>query len=323
MFTFLAIFSQAQNLSLNKSTEGISSYKQPTSSNFNPKLQVSTSTLKSNTIQVSENGGAFKDFQTKALTNGWSITANPVYIQNMTGGSKQTFLKTKITENNTGMWVVRIVKAMSTTNELLNTSTNDSTLFPNVLVKTSNVVKEIPVHIINSGKPLQWHKTFTISNIEFETLFVDDEKINPFRNTSEFIGNLDFVIFNKTSSTSGNIIADNKGIFVKQSNQNSTSYVQMEIGKKYAPNNNNSLNFSIIQSQFSNIELRIRGSLTDLDPTKPTENSTTGLTKELLGNETKSFVGKLLSSCVYNKNFIDIKNGNYTFRVHFIISVVD
>lgn len=209
------------------------------------------------------------------------------------------------------MWVVRQAGLLNPLTKKTDYSTRDSTLFPNPFFKKTT--KPIP------GTKLEWHQEFTISNIEFETLFVDDEKVDPYRKTSEYAGLLEFKIFTK-NGTQKKLIKNGGIIFNKTANQNAISYVPMEIGKKYPALGNPTFNFSISQTDFEKGYISIAGSLSDMDPTKAIESSTIGLMTTL--QELNNSTNKDLKDCVYQKNYIDIKKGDYTFRVHFIIKPV-
>jgi hypothetical protein len=299
----------AQSLQLSNNTEGISSFKQPSTSKFTPELQVSLSNKQPGKVQVKENNGSFNLFSTQSLSDNWIITTTPVYVKVLGYGKKQTFLKMKVVENNSAMWVVRILKEYDNNNQLKRTIYIDSTRFPNVLTTTiNNLPKAMP------GTPVFWVSKFTISNIQFETLYVDDENVEHYRNTSEYSGNLDFIVFEKKASVNKKV-ASLDDIFLKQSSQFANSYIPMEKGKKYPSHNPNELTIVISSDQFDYIELRVKGSLTDVDPTKAIGSSTVGLMKEL--QELNEFTSIQLKNCNWGNNLIDIKEGKYIFRVHF------
>lgn len=300
----------AQSLQLSNNTEGISSFKQPSSSKFTPELQVSLSNKQLGKVQVKENNGSFNQFSTQSLLDNWFITTTPVYVKVLGYGKKQTFLKMKVVENNSAMWVVRILKEYDNNNQLKRTVSIDSTRFPNVLTTTTsnNLPSTMP------GTPVFWVPKFTISTIQFETLYVDDEKVEPHRNTSEYSGILDFIVFEKNGSVNKKVESLNN-IFLKHSTQVANSYIPMEKGKKYPSHNPNALTVVSLKNQFDYLELRIKGSLSDVDPTKAIESSTVGLMKEL--QELNEFTGIQLKNCKWGNNFIDIKEGKYIFRVHF------
>jgi hypothetical protein len=226
----------------------------------------------------------------------------------------------------TGQW---INKNLAPKENTAITAVNAQTII-NAFNPKSIQLKE-PLDIDLPPRKIQWKPTLKITDIEFETLTVDSEKKaldkesgfdELYRNKAEYRGTFSIGVF---APVNGNFIKrwETSAVF---NYEVSTSPRLLVLGLKQivASKENYTKSFVITENEFNTMNLRIFGSLSEIDGTfeAPTDYSSSVYRQPetpttLLSNNV--FKEIPLKSLLSGDNVIDIIKNSKTFRLHFTI----
>lgn len=225
-----------------------------------------------------------------------------------------------------GQWINKTL--MPSENAAITTA-NAQTIISAFTPKSIQVNR--PLDIDLPPQKLKWKPTFKITDIEFETLTVDSEKkaldkesgLDEFyRNKAEYRGTFSIGLF---APVNGNFINrwQTTAVFKYEV---STSPRLLVLGLKQivASKENYSKVFGVGENEFNTVQLRVFGSLFEIDGTfeAPTDYSSTAYRQAetptaLLSNNV--FVEVPLKNLISGDNVLDITKNGKTFRLHFTI----
>jgi hypothetical protein len=322
-------------------------WKQPTSSKINPNLTIEI--IDNNFSTIINDGTGNKTVKFRMISSLVAVSIMPFEQQYIYGYyAKKTFLK--FYNQGGKLRVVRILNEYQKDGSISNVVRLDSTLFEKqgafdrprpqpsqpeeVVIKTplfTPIRQEYeiktqgikPVDLI--AKPLVWAPSFNITDIQFETLFVDKD-VNCAKaeyveaaKTSEFFADLKLKIYKNSSQ----LQIDLGYIFLKSysaSNGGRYSYYPLELGKPIISTENYLKSFNVLQTDFLNATLRITGGLTEINPTIDGESGCSANDDKILDSSRNQFKAVLLKDLFIGKNYFDLKGAKNTLRIHFTIT---
>jgi len=230
-----------------------------------------------------------------------------------------------------GQWINKALQQANIT------TTSSVVITPDLLKKafiSEGIAVKKPLEVDLPPAKLTWKPTYSITDIEFETLTVDSEKdaieknntiVPYYKNKAEYRGSFNMGTF--VSVNGNNINRWNAGTIFDYAYNKSPRLLVIGLNEIVDSKENYSKAFGVAQNEFNITRIRLFGTLAEIDGPfeSGSDMSTDSYRKmenptQLLYTNPSIFKEVFLKDLVFGDNKIDISKDGKTFRLHFTIN---
>ncbi|MFC5284409.1 hypothetical protein [Pedobacter alpinus] len=291
--------------------------------------------------KISDANNNHIEYNLKAIPNGGLETLLPIEIKKLYGyDAKKVFVR--LYNQNNRLRVVRKVYEYDRNGTLLNSNpTIDSIIYekaifnnnlnpnkptnlqPGNLINNGTIIKKyLDVNEDGTNKKLPIATSYNITNVKFQTLYVDDDKdcnkkTSEFSNNkAEFFGDIKIKIFKSATALN----SDLGRIFSQYFKGNLFSSYFIELNALKLSTETYKSNFQVASADYNQTRIVFFGKLMEINPLIDGESGCETEIDYLLGSKNGDSSKDLyLKDLVNGDNYIDLKTSKNTMRIHFTI----